>query len=154
MPQLSSKAVESHSMLSLRLAPATARRDTADAAAPLRIEVCPPRPFGEETPLVKRLWRSMAGTRLPEELRAFERLKAVREEFSAALDDIDTRPAHDLQQRLLHCRSMRELWHLRSEIFDLVARHLSQAEAQSRLAALNRHFPTRSPGSGFAPPDF
>lgn len=140
-------------MLPLRFAPA-ARRNAADATPPLRIEVCPPRPFGEDTPLVKRLWRTMAGTQQPHELRAFERLKAVREEFSGALDDIASQRAYDLQQRLLHCRSMRELWHLRSEIFNLVACHHSQHEAQARLAALNRHFPTRSPGSGFAPPDF
>jgi hypothetical protein len=152
MPQLSGKPVEIHTMPSLRLVPA-ARRGAADAA-PLRIEVCPPRPFGEDAPVLKRLWRSMSGTQMPEEVRAFQRLKAVREEFSGALDDIDTQRAHDLQQRLLHCRSMRELWHLRSEVFDLVARHLSQREAQTRLEALNRHFPTRSPGSGFAPPDF
>jgi hypothetical protein len=140
-------------MLSLRFAPA-ARPHAADAAPPLRVEVCPPRPFGEDTPLVKRLWHSMAGSALPHELHAFERLKAVREEFSGALDDIASQPAHDLQQRLLHCRSMRELWHLRSEIFNLVACRHSQREAQARLTALNRHFPTRSPRSGFVPADF
>jgi len=29
--------------------------------------------------------------------------------------------------------------------------HHSQHEAERRLARLNRHFPTRSPRSGFAP---
>ena len=39
------------------------------------------------------------------------------------------------------------------EVFKLVALHFSQAEAQCRLDRLNRHFPTRSPRSGFAPLD-
>ncbi|MEW6705811.1 MAG: hypothetical protein AB1430_13280 [Pseudomonadota bacterium] len=103
---------------------------------------------------MKRLWNSMAGREAPSAAPAFERLKAVREEFSQVLDDIGDCDAHGLQQRLLHCCSMRELWHLRSEIFYLVARHHSQQEAQARLVPLNRHFPTRSPRSGFVPADF
>ena len=46
-------------------------------------------------------------------------------------------------------KSMRELWHLRAEVFALVSLELSQLEADRRLAALNRHFPTRAPRSGF-----
>jgi hypothetical protein len=119
----------------------------------LHIEVCPPRPFGDDEPLVKRLWRSLSGSSEAPFDAALQRMRAVREEFSSALDDVDTPHAHSLQQRLLHCRSMRELWHLRSELFDLVARQHSQHEAERRMAALNRHFPTRSPRSGFVPLD-
>ena len=114
------------------------------------VEVCPPRPFGEDEPLVKRLWRNLGGSTAPFDA-ALRSLGDVREEFSEALDDIHTERAHSLQQRLLHCRSMRELWHLRSELFAVVACRHSQHEAERRMAALNRHFPTRSPRSGFAP---
>jgi hypothetical protein len=48
---------------------------------------------------------------------------------------------------------MQELWHLRAGIFGMVSRHHSQEEAAERLAQLNRHFPTRSIRSGFAPLD-
>jgi hypothetical protein len=48
-------------------------------------------------------------------------------------------------------RSLRELWHLRSEVYRLVALQTSQSEAERRLADLNHHFPTRAPRSGFAP---
>ncbi len=77
------------------------------------------------------------------------RLRRVRDEFLQALLDIRTQQAGMLQGRIRIARSLRELWHLRPEVFRLVALHFSQAEAQSRLDRLNRHFPTRSPRSGF-----
>lgn len=116
----------------------------------VRLEVCPPLPFDVDEPLLRRLWRTLASHTASDEV-ARRRLKAVREEFSQALDDVGSQHADFLQQRLLHCRSMRELWHLRSELFEVVARHHSQREAERRMAALNRHFPSRSPRSGFAP---
>lgn len=77
------------------------------------------------------------------------RLRRVRDEFLQALQDIRTQQAGMLQGRIRIARSLRELWHLRPEVFRLVALHFSQAEAQCRLDRLNRHFPTRSPRSGF-----
>ncbi len=38
-----------------------------------------------------------------------------------------------------------------SDVDRLVAVEHSQAEAEARVASLNRHFPTRSPRSGFMP---
>jgi hypothetical protein len=80
-----------------------------------------------------------------------DRLPAVREDFAACLDDTTGDRACALAERIERARSLRELWHLRPDVFDLVARQHSQAEAESRIARLNRHFPTRSPRSGFAP---
>ena len=77
------------------------------------------------------------------------RLCRVRDEFLQSLQDIRTQQVGMLQGRVRIARSLRELWHLRPEVFKLVALHFSQAEAQSRLDRLNRHFPTRSPRSGF-----
>ena len=45
----------------------------------------------------------------------------------------------------------RELWHLRADVYRLVAVHHNQAEAEARLNRLNRHFPTRAPRSALAP---
>lgn len=76
-------------------------------------------------------------------------LYSVRGEFADALSDIDGDEADALTLRIRLARSLRELWHLRPEVFGLVARQHSQHEAQARLDSLNRHFPTRSPRSGF-----
>ncbi len=85
--------------------------------------------------------------------RAEPSLGRVSEDFQQALHDIRTQQAGMLQDRIRIARSLRELWHLRPEVFRLVALHYSQSEAQCRLDRLNRHFPTRSPRSGFAPLD-
>lgn len=79
-------------------------------------------------------------------------LPAVRADFHRAVADlVEARAAGDLVRRIEHSRSLRELWHLRSDIYQLVALQYSQAEADERLARLNRHFPTRAPRSGFMP---
>ncbi len=79
------------------------------------------------------------------------RLPAVRNEFLETLGDIHTLDAKLLKDRIGFTRSLRELWHLRTEVYRVVAVARSQAEAEERVAELNRHFPTRSPRSGFAP---
>jgi len=78
-------------------------------------------------------------------------LPAVREDFAASLDDTVGDEACALSDRIAKARSLRELWHLRADVFNVVARQHSQTEAECRLVHLNRHFPTRSPRSGFAP---
>jgi hypothetical protein len=80
-----------------------------------------------------------------------ERLDQVRDEFLHMLDGVRSDDAALVQARIRFARTQRDLWHLRPELFRLVALQFSQAEAQSRLDLLNRHFPTRSPRSGFAP---
>lgn len=76
-------------------------------------------------------------------------LGAVRAEFLQSLSDIRTQQVGMLVQRIGIARSLHELWHLRPEVFKLVALRFSQCEAQTRLDRLNRHFPTRAPRSGF-----
>ena len=78
-------------------------------------------------------------------------LCAVRGEFLSTLDDVGSRDVVLLRHRIGIAHSLRDLWHLRAQVFELVALGFNQAEAQQRLARLNRHFPTRSPRSGFAP---
>ncbi|MFM9914966.1 MAG: hypothetical protein ACKVOX_04085 [Rhizobacter sp.] len=72
----------------------------------------------------------------------------IRLEFAAMLDDIDTDPAADMRSQIERARSPRELWHLRSALFTLVAMHHSESQAQSRMERLNRHFPNRSQSLG------
>jgi hypothetical protein len=79
------------------------------------------------------------------------RVPEVRKEFLRMLADISGEEVEALRQRIGGCHSLRELWHTRAEIFRLVGVAHSQAEADHRLARLNRHFPTRAPRSQFAP---
>jgi hypothetical protein len=79
-------------------------------------------------------------------------LPAVRADFHRAVADlVQAEEAGELVRRIEHSRSLRELWHLRTEVYRLVALQHSQGEADARLARLNRHFPTRAPRSGFMP---
>jgi hypothetical protein len=73
----------------------------------------------------------------------------IKQEFADSVCDLATPQGADLLDRIHFARSMHELWHLRADIYSLVAVHHSQEEAEERLTWLNRHFPTRSPRSGF-----
>jgi hypothetical protein len=77
-------------------------------------------------------------------------LEEARHEFFEAVDSFDTPRAFALAETIDAARSRQELWHLRGEVFALVSQHRDQAEAEERLARLNRFFPTRAPRSGFA----
>ena len=79
------------------------------------------------------------------------RLPAVRHDFAACVTDVPPAAARALLGHIDQARSLRDLWHLRAEVFNLVALHHSQTEAETRLTRLNRHFPTRAPRSGFTP---
>ncbi len=77
------------------------------------------------------------------------RVPAVRVEFMRAVADVELDEADSLRTRIALARSLRELWHLRAEVFRLVGLAYSQREAEGRLALLNRHFPARAPRSQF-----
>jgi hypothetical protein len=71
------------------------------------------------------------------------RLMAVRSEFVAALDDLDPGRTALLRQRIARAASMRDLWHLRSDLYSAVSLQHSQTEAERRVSSLNRHFAGR-----------
>jgi hypothetical protein len=75
-------------------------------------------------------------------------LDTVQEEFLAAVDDVPAVHYTDLIERIQEARSLRALWHLRTEVFNVVSRARGQGEAIARLQRLNRHFPARMPRSG------
>ena len=75
----------------------------------------------------------------------------VREDFKACIEDLSVPGASELWDRIGQTCSLRDLWHLRTEVYRIVALELGQVEAEHRMEKLNRHFPTRSPRSGFAP---
>ncbi|MBL8340426.1 MAG: hypothetical protein JNL30_03070 [Rubrivivax sp.] len=77
------------------------------------------------------------------------RLPAVRGDFLDAVADVPGQEAHALRYRVNHAHSLRELWHLRADVFSLVGLARSQREAEQRLLRLNRHFPVRHSRSQF-----
>lgn len=72
-------------------------------------------------------------------------LPQARQEFLACLDGL--RHAETLARSIQHAASLRELWHLRSNLYTAVASQINQWEAEQRLQRLAACFP---PGQGAA----
>lgn len=123
----------------------------ADGPSSLRHEVQPPSLRQAPESVWLRLWFWLAAPAPANAAPPVSRLPGIREDFLTALADMGTDETAALRQRVMRSHSLRELWHLRAEVYRLVAVHHSQAEAEHRLANLNRHFPTRAPRSGFMP---
>jgi hypothetical protein len=125
------------------------RRSTLGDPSSLRMEVCPP--SLRQAP--DSGWRRMMFWLMaPSPLDAApppNRLPAVRTDFMAALADIDCEDADTLRSRIRSTHTLRELWHLRAEIYRVVGVAHRQSEAETRVALLNCHFPTRAPRSQF-----
>lgn len=82
--------------------------------------------------------------------RSAGQLEVARAELSDSLGDVHPDTRRDLQWRIRQALSLREIWHLRPEVFTLISIAHSQREATRRLAGLNRHFPVRAPRSGLS----
>ncbi len=119
------------------------RRAAAEPASvpPSRSAVRPPAVWGQAEPVWRSLWNWMRAGDAPDQ-RRLSALDRARQDFAAALADLDSDSALDLRRRGQSARSLRELWHLRADLYSLVARHLSQTEADRRLSTVNRHFPS------------
>ena len=128
----------------------------------VRVESCPPAPFGHSSGFIDRLLDRLIDWLGPRDASRRETasndtlpptgitpVSEVRLEFADAVADIPTLSAHRLTTRIHAARSLRELWHLRADVFNTVSCHCSQAQAHVRLSRLNRHFPARAPKSGF-----
>lgn len=116
-----------------------------------RGEVCPPSLRQAPCSALGRLWFWLTAPGPLEASPPSDRLPPVRRDFVDTLGDVAPDTARDLVRRIGETRTLRELWHLRTEVYRVVALEHSQFEAERRVAQLNRHFPTRSPRSGFAP---
>ena len=124
-------------------------------AAPttLRMNVCPP----DVCPRTGSLWsaslRWLVGGNAQVAPALRTPLERARAEFVAAMASLVEVDHNDLLKRAQHARSLRELWHLRSELYTIVARRLGQPEADARLVRVNQHFPTRAQRTGTSIPE-
>jgi hypothetical protein len=110
----------------------------------LRMNVCPPDVVPQRDSLWTAALRWLVGGDVDVAPALRTPLERARSEFVAALGGLEEVDHNGLLKRAQHARSLRELWHLRSELYTLVARRVSQTEADARLARVNQHFPTRA----------
>lgn len=68
----------------------------------------------------------------------------LRKAFAEALDDIDADIAQPVCNLIARARAPRELWHLRTAVYTLIATQHSESQAQLRMNTLNCHFPQRT----------
>jgi hypothetical protein len=122
-----------------------------------RKEVRPPSLFARSQPMWRRwvmsawhwLWDDED---LEDHPRVLQSLNQVKTEFLATVWDLQSYNAAQVRENVTQARSLRELWHLRADVFRIIAIHRGQAEANKRLDALNRHFPVKvSPAAAATP---
>jgi len=119
----------------------------------LRVDVCPP----DVCPRRDTLWVAALRWLVGNDAEVAPVLRApldkARAEFVSALEGLHQQEAVDLLCRVEHARSLRELWHLRTELYGIIARRTTQFEAEARMARLNQHFPTRAQRSALQTPE-
>lgn len=114
-----------------------------------RIEVAPPSLFSRNRPAWKAwvsdfwcwLWDMDETPRSPAPATG---LRKIKSEFNSAMWDLQSLRANHVRNMVEQARSLRELWHLRADVFRIISVHRGQIEAQLRLDALDSHFPVRS----------
>ena len=136
-------------MNALSLLPRWNRRSTLAAPSSLRMEVCPPSLRQAPDSGWQRMMFWLLAPSPQDAAPPPNRLPAVRMDFMATLADIDSDDADTLRSRIRGTHTLRELWHLRAEIYRVVGVAHRQSEAESRVSLLNCHFPTRAPRSQF-----
>ena len=102
-----------------------------------RVEVRPPAQWPSSMTWQGNLrrWIDLQLNRLPDSARPVNRLTVVKEEFLTHLADLDSRHATVVGERIGAARSLRELWHLRSPLYNVVATSLSQGEGRAPTGA-------------------
>ncbi|MGH6648488.1 hypothetical protein [Aquabacterium sp.] len=113
-----------------------------------RAQVCPPSLFSRSGPQWKRWVRGFWSwlwdlDDYADAMPVLTGLTKVKSEFCAAMWDLQSVRAHQVRDAVEHARSLRELWHLRADVFRAISTHRGQAEATVRIEALNNHFPVR-----------
>lgn len=113
-----------------------------------RAQVCPPELFSRSGPQWKRwvtgFWSWLWDLEeCSDAMPVLTGLNKVKSEFSAALWDLQSVRANQVRDAIEHARSLRELWHLRPDVFRVISTMRGQTEATVRLEALNNHFPVR-----------
>jgi hypothetical protein len=140
-----------HIMRSLSRFPRWGRRSSLSAPSAFRVEVKPPSLRHAPESAWQRVMFWLLAPAPQEAAPPLNRLPIVRAEFLATLADVASGDVDALRNRIEGAHSLRDLWHLRSDVFSTLGVALSQSQAEERLGRLNRHFPTRAPRTQFSP---
>ncbi len=112
-----------------------------------RAQVCPPSLFNRSGPQWKRwitgFWSWLWDLDEYPDMPVLTGLTKVKSEFIAAMWDLQSVRANQVRDTIEHARSLRELWHLRADVFRAISTLRGQTEATVRIEALNNHFPVR-----------
>ena len=135
-------------MRPLHLLPLWRPRSTLSTPSAFRVEVRPPSLRHAPSSLGQRLLFWLLAPAPQEAAPPINRLPGVKSDFLTCLDDVHSPSSDTLRDAISASRSLRELWHLRAEVYNVVGRAHSEFEAERRLQRLNRHFPTRAPRPG------
>ena len=130
--------------------PRLSRRSTLASPSAFRVEVRPPSLRHAPASGWQRLMFWLLAPAPQDSAPPLNRLPLVRQAFLDTVADIQTAGAEALRRRIQNAASLRDLWHLRSEIFSIVGVAHSESQAEARVTQLNHHFPTRTPRSQFA----
>ncbi|MDE2078208.1 MAG: hypothetical protein KGI91_14245 [Burkholderiales bacterium] len=114
-----------------------------------RAEVQPPTLFSRARPAWKRwvmgMWQWLWDLdEVADVAQPLQGVDAVKNEFNTALWDLQSVRANQVRDLIAQARSLRELWHLRADVFRVVALHRGQSEAELRMESLDAHFPVKS----------
>ena len=131
-------------MTSLRTIPLWRPQSTLSSPSAFRVEVRPPSLRHAPASWGQRLLFWLMAPAPQDAAPPINRLPGVKKDFLACLDDVELPAAAGLCASIAGSRSLRELWHLRAEVFNMVGRAHNEAEAERRIERLNRHFPTRA----------
>lgn len=126
-----------------------ARRSTLGPAAHTQLGVSPPSLRQAPDSVWQRIVFWLMAPAPGEAAPPSNRVPGIRVEFMRAVADIDGQEADRLRTRVALARSLRDLWHLRPEVYRIIGLGASEREAERRLMLLNRHFPRRAPRSQF-----
>jgi len=118
-------------------------------SAARRASVTPPSQFGTAQPVwkawIKGAWNWLwDNAEKPRPQPSANNLRAIKTEFVASLWDLQSLRANQVRDQIETSRSLRELWHLRADVFKVISTHRGQIEAQLRLDALDSHFPVKA----------
>ena len=136
------------SMKPHRLIPLWMPRSTLSTPSAFRVEVRPPSLRHAPASLGQRLLFWLLAPAPQEAAPPINRLPGVKGDFLDCLADLDNPASETLRGTIQSARSLRELWHLRADVYSAVGCAHSEHEAERRLSRLNRHFPTRAPRPG------
>ncbi len=138
-------------MRSLRLFPLWRPHSTLSTPSAFRVEVRPPSLRHAPSSWGQRLMFWLLAPAPQDAAPPINRLPGVKRDFVSCLDDLPPAQAASLRRSIDEARSLRELWHLRADVYACIGRVHSESEAERRIEGLNRHFPTRAPRAGSGP---